>query len=168
MLSENHRQESFAKATLLALAARAGMTVALREYDYGIDLTLNEIGRRGGRLAETGFKLDIQAKSTTTANRTADQVFYDLAVANYNDLRDPRAYTPRLLVVVLLPADEAAWLDHAEDRFVLRTSAYWLSLSGAPETTNTKTIRVAIPRVNLLTVEALAALMARAVRKEPL
>jgi hypothetical protein len=42
---------------------------------------------------------------------------------------------------------------------VLRRSAYWLSLAGAPPTENESSVTVQVPRANLLTVESLVRLM---------
>jgi len=40
-----------------------------------------------------------------------------------------------------------------------KCAAYWMSLRGAPETTNTSSIRVDVPRANLLTTESLTRLL---------
>jgi hypothetical protein len=168
VLTRNHRQEALSRAYIQAVAGRCGLSCSFRDFDYGIDLTLHDLRRRGTRRYESGFKLDIQAKSTTASNATTTHVPYDLAVPNYEDLRDPDAGTPRLLVVLLLPEEEDEWTAQTEDAMLLRRAAYWLSLEGQPPTTARKTVRVALPRANLFSVVALQAIMSRIRNREPL
>src|SRR5205085_1654536 len=110
---------------------------------------------------ESGFKIDIQAKSTKNYQTDDTAVRYDTEVKNYNDLRDPKVGTPRILVVLCMPESESEWCDHTEERLLLRKCAYWMTLKGMPPTPNTKTVRVEIPRANRFNVEALNALMER-------
>lgn len=162
MLPRNQRQEALSRAYVRAVAARCGLLCDFsREYDYGVDLSLCHIGRRGSRVGESGFRLDLQLKSTTTVQVTADQIFYDLEVRAYDDLRDPTLGNYRILVVMVLPADEAQWTSQSEDQLSIRRCAYWLSLRGFPQTTNLRTTRVAIPRGNVFTVEGVTGLMDR-------
>jgi len=157
-----------ARAYVQAIAGRCGLTGSLRDFDYGIDVTLHDIRRRGHRHMESGFKLDIQAKSTTTRNLTVTDVVYDLDVKNYDDLRDPQVGCPRILVLLVLPEDEARWIEQTEDHLLLRNAAYWLSLKGQGPTRNQKSVRVSLPRVHLFSVQALESLMERVRRGEPL
>ncbi len=85
---------------------------------------------------------------------------YDLKVKNYNELRVEQYGSPRILIVVVVPDAPKRWLDQSEERLVLRKcAAYWMSLRGAPETTNTSSIRVDVPRANLFTTASLARLL---------
>ena len=168
MLTRNHRQEALSRAYVQAIAGRCGLTCSLREFDYGIDLTLHDILRRAHRHMESGFKLDIQAKSTTTRNLTATDVLYDLDVKTYDDLRDPQVGCPRILVLLVLPEDEAQWTEQTEDHLLLRHAAYWLSLKGQGPTKNQKTVRVQLPRSQLFSVPVLESLMGKISRGEPL
>ena len=61
MLIRTHRQKAVSRAYIHAIAARCGLGCSFRDFDYGIDMTLNEIRRRGTRHYESGFKLDIQS-----------------------------------------------------------------------------------------------------------
>jgi hypothetical protein len=168
VLTRNHRQEVLSRAYVQAVAGRCGLSCSFREFDYGIDLTVHEIRRRGRRYYESGFKLDVQAKSTTVGNRGDTHVHCDLPVANYDDLRDREVGCPRILVLLALPEDEDAWTSETEDHLLLRHAAYWLSLKGYPPVANQKTVRVPIPRGQLLSVPALRDLMNRVRRREPL
>jgi hypothetical protein len=168
VLTRNHRQEIMSRAYVQAIAGCCGLMSSLRDFDYGIDVTLHDIRRRGHRHMESGFKLDIQAKSTTTRNLTATDVVYDLQVKNYDDLRDPQVGCPRILVLLVLPEDEPQWMEQTEDQLLLRHAAYWLSLKGQGPTGNRKTVRVLLPRANLFSVQALESLMGKLRRGESL
>jgi hypothetical protein len=168
VLTRNHRQEVLSRAYVQAIAGRCGLTCSLRDFDYGIDMTLHDIRRHGHRHIESGFKLDIQTKSTTTRNLTATDVGYDLEVKTYDDLRDPQVGCPRILVLLVLPENETQWMEQTEDHLLLRHAAYWLSLKGQGPTKNQKSVRVPLPRANLFSAQALESLMSKIRRGEEL
>jgi hypothetical protein len=69
---------------------------------------------------------------------------------------------PRFLVVVITPADADGYVRIDPDAMILSHSAYWLSLADRaelPAKDETKTVAVRVPKRNLLTIEALAALL---------
>jgi hypothetical protein len=142
------------------------MSFSTPQPDYGTDVSLNEIAVRGDWRSESGFKLDIQAKSTMQAEVGKTHVRYDLEVRAYEHLRDLRAWCPRILVVLVLPKREAQWSTQTEDELILRYCAYWLSLRGRGPVKQRRTIRVLIPRANLFSVEALRTLVTRLKRGE--
>ena len=159
MLTRNHRQEALSHAYVEIVAAQCGMAcISPRLHDYGIDFTLREIRRRGRRLGESGFSLDVQAKSTSVANLTDSEVLYDLAVKNYDDLRET-AGSPRILVVLVLPKTEKQWSTQTEEQLTLRYCAYWASLLRQGPTSNRRTVRIAIPRTNIFSAKALPLLV---------
>jgi hypothetical protein len=161
VLIRSHRQESLSRAYIQAIASRCGLNCSFREFDYGIDVTVHLIQRRDNRYVESGFNLDIQAKSTFGATVTDNDILYDMEVKTYNDLRDPEVGTPRILVLLVQPEIEADWTGMTETELMLRRCAYWLSLKGQGATANTSTIRVSIPRTNRFSVEALQGIMER-------
>ena len=87
-----------------------------------------------------------------------DFFHYRLRAENYNLLCFP-SQTPRLLVVLDLPRDQAKWLTITADELILRRSAYWLNLRGHDETRNKSSITVLIPEQNLFNVDNLRTLM---------
>jgi len=153
------QEESLSLAYIQAVAGMCGLTWSWPQHDLGIDITLDVVAERNGRRGPSGFKLDIQAKSTTDFVRTEHEVKYDLRRKNYDDLRDASARIPRILVLLLLPSEKLDWLATTEDALVLRHCAYWLSLKGAPPTANSWTVRVTLPRSNLFTVQTLHSMM---------
>jgi hypothetical protein len=170
MITRGHQKESLSRAMIQAIAGRCGMTCSYADFDYGIDVVVNDVTERSDsgkrRYIESGFSIAIQAKSTTEATVEGDAIIYDLAAKNYNDLRDVNVGTPRILVLLVLPQDESEWVALSEQQLIKKRCIYWHSLKGEPPTTNQAAVRIRIPRANLLNVESLQALMQR--RKEGL
>ena len=161
MLPRNQRQEMLSRAYVQIVAAACGMSCSTREMDYGFDITLHEIQEDGKRISETGFVLDIQAKSTSAPRWKSDELLFDVPIANYDDLRKPGKITPRILVVLTLPRSEAEWASLTDNQLILRHAAYWMSLVGLPAVPNKRSVRVALPRANLFDPAALAALVGK-------
>lgn len=169
MITLNHQMESLARAYIQAVVGRCGMMCSRSEFDYGIDVKVQDVSVRmdhhGGivvpRYIESGHTLAFQAKSTTEAIIEETTVVYDLEAKTYNDLQDPDAGEPRFLVLLVLPEDQDEWLNITEEQLSLRRCVYWHSLKGQPFTTNTSTIRIRIPRTNIFDVDALRTMMER-------
>ncbi len=157
----NHRQEGLCRAYVHAVAAFRGMSVSTPNPDYGIDLTLNDVVTVGGQWIESGYKLDVQAKSTTLASLETGYVRYDLEVRSYNTLRYREAPSPRILVVLILPENEREWLTLTEDELRLRRCAYWMTLKGRRSVPNRRSVRLRVPRTQLFSDEHLSALVKR-------
>ena len=167
-MPRNMRQEALSRACIQAIAAHAGMGVSIPSPDTGIDLALNDVIVHHGQRIESGWRLDIQAKSTTLATVDGAAIRYDLDVAGYETLRYDQAGCPRLLILLVLPTEEANWVEATEQGLTIRHASYYLSLSGRPPSTNRRTVRLSIPRQNLLTPGSLRALMERVKRGEVL
>jgi hypothetical protein len=155
-MTRNQRQEALSRAYVHAVAAMAGFSRTARATDYGIDLSLYAVARRGSRYVETGIVLDVQVKSTTRAGRELNTICYDLDVKANDDLRDPAAHIPLILVLVVLPVDPADWLSQTEEGLTIRRCAYWQSLAGRGPTSRGRTVRLRIPRANVFSSSALA------------
>ncbi len=166
MLTLNQQQEEISRAYVQAVAARAGLGSTMPRLDFGIDLILHEIAQVRNRLIESGFRLDVQAKSTTRARVSEAEIRYDLEVRAYEVLRQSAPGCPRILVVLVLPENETEWVTQTEAALSIRHCAYWLSLRGRSTVSNRKTVRVRIPRDNVFSVSALRELMAKVRRGE--
>ncbi|WP_131860242.1 DUF4365 domain-containing protein [Bosea sp. BK604] len=162
MITKGHSQETFSRAHLYAVAARAGVTVSRPELDYGVDAILRPVVMVGKKMSESAFGIDVQLKSTTTWSRTAGHIKYDLDAAAYNRMiaREP-GEIPLYVFLLCLPPDPDSWLDHSETETILRNCCYWYRANG-PRTFNERTIAIDIPRSNLLTSDALISLIAAA------
>jgi hypothetical protein len=168
VLTRNHRQEALSRAFVQAVAACAGVGVRYPLQDYGIDLSLHPIAARGRRYVEVGIALDVQIKSTTRAVIDEETVVYDLEKKAYDDLRVPDARANRILVLVVLPGDDAAWTSQTEDALTIYGKAYWISLRGAPPSSARKSVRIRIPRMNAFSAWDLRNLFGRLKQGEAL
>jgi hypothetical protein len=158
-MTDEHRMEQLSRAYAQAVAAMAGCTCARPETDYGSDLTLRRIAQISGTFRPVGRNLDLQLKSTTSAELAAEEVVYDLDVRAYNILRHSTHAAPVYLVLLVMPSDQTEWIAHSEDRLELRRCAYWFSLRRAPAVSNTASVRIRVPRQNQFTPSALTRIM---------
>ena len=131
LLSEG-RQEALSKAYAHAVAAAAGYTTAVYDYDMvGTDFVVQGGGDFSPALA-------LQLKATINlrplVRSEGNFLSFPLKRENYDWLRKP-SQTPRLLVVLDLPRDEAEWIEITTDELILRRCAFWLNLHGSPERT---------------------------------
>jgi hypothetical protein len=156
LLSGPDQKEGLSLAYVKALAARAGFSTAVPEPDRdSVDVRIMAGGPRRPAL-------DLQLKATTDLAEAQDGFRrFRLRIKNYNDLR-VETQTPRLLVVLDLPQDEAQWMTVTTEELVLRRRAYWVSLQqGHEEAVRQETVTVRIPEGNVLDVATLRTLMER-------
>ena len=106
--------------------------------------------------------LDLQLKATADLPEAQDGFRrFRLRIKNYDDLR-VETQTPRLLVVLDLPQDEAQWMTVTAEELVLRRRAYWMSLQqGHEDVVRQETVTVRIPEGNVFDVATLQTLMER-------
>ncbi|MXZ24680.1 MAG: DUF4365 domain-containing protein [Caldilineaceae bacterium SB0665_bin_21] len=161
-MNPNLRMEQRSLAVIRAVAADAGYLVDRPEVDEdSVDGVLRaDFGRRP--------RIEFQAKSTSRDIRKGDSLHYPLPIKNYNELRLDECWLPRILIVVLMPSVTEPWLSQSEDKLCLDSSAYWLSLAGMPQVSNTSTVTVYVPTANGFDREQLDALMVRAEEGGPL
>lgn len=114
-------------------------------------------------------RIEIQAKATSklSLNRDGETFSFSLPVKNYDDLR-LETHIPRILVLYRMPEAEQDWLKQSEDNLSLHHCAYWVSLLGSEETTNTDSVTVHIPKSQVFTVGTLNTLMEKVARRESL
>lgn len=152
ILASGDRKEGLSRAYVQAVAAAAGYTLAEQNLDRdGVDVQV----RAGGTMRPS---LDMQLKATVRLVQDGAHWQFPLSRRNYDLLRKP-TMVPRVLVVLDLPQDEECWLSTSAQELVLRRCAYWVALTGAPESRNKYSITVPIPTANRLDVQALRNLM---------
>ena len=149
----NARKEQFSNAYILSVAAVAGCSISKPSVDNdSIDWTIsNRLPKRP--------KLDVQLKCTSADELASGLSVYPLRAKNYADLISDDLIAPRILVLVVVPTELRDWLRISEQELVLRRCGYWISLAGEPESSNTTSVTVHIPRENRFTVESLSELM---------
>lgn len=166
MLTDNDIMEELSLAYVRAVASRAGFAVEeIRRDRDSVDLHICARGPLGGGLLHSPV-LGAQLKATaTTIADGDDEIAFDLKIKNYTDLIQPTAI-PRVLVVFAMPEDPERWLSCSEEALVLRRAAYWAALRGLPASSNTSTVRVRVPRAQVLDVDTIRGLLARISRQE--
>lgn len=156
ILASTDREEALSRAYVAAVAASAGYTLAVQDFDRdGVDVQV----RAGGAMRPS---LDVQLKATVQLGEGREDEFrYPLRRQNYDLLRE-QTLVPRILVVLDLPGDESRWVSISAEELVMRRCAYWANIKGFPETTNKETVTVAIKKQNRFDIESLRELMDRA------
>jgi hypothetical protein len=150
-LSPQNIESELSYAYLHAVAARAGVgcKVCTRHDDNaGVDAELTGWGPfpNGGYRKEVDIKVQLKA-TLKQPNVIGDSLAYSLTgIPQYNDLRTDTVSTPRILVVLILPEDEKEWLELTQDALVLRKCAYWVSLRGAPPSSNDTSQTIYLPK----------------------
>ncbi len=161
MITEQHQKESLSRAFAMAVGCKAGMNCQLgAEFDYKIDGNYREVEKLpNGKRAESGFQIDFQLKASENVIVKDDIVEYNLDADNYRHLINQKAGTPRILILFRMPKNIEEWLEITEENTVLRNSAWYCSLNGNQYKDNSSTVKITIPRANLLTPSALSELM---------
>lgn len=158
---ETHIKEAISRSYAKAVSADAGISCEFYDNDYGLDGHFCDVKydatRRGYR--STGFNIDFQLKATQNANIVGGEVIYQLEVKNYKDLIETHVGTPRILILFIMPEDRNEWINVDKDKTVMKKCAYWMSLKGMPDTTNTAKITIKIPENQILNQEQLLGLM---------
>lgn len=156
-------KEQLSRNFVRLVAHRAGYKCKIDELDHGTDITIAEVKcsnrPTGIRLLETGRYLDLQLKCTCESRTipTEGGFKYDLEAKTYNDLIERwegNPATPLLLVLFVLPDDEATWLAVSGSEVILKRAAFWWRPAiGSGPTLNTSSVRIEVPRANLVGVD---------------
>lgn len=163
MITQQHTEEDLSKAYVMAVGAKAGLSVHFRDaHDYGVDGSLHQVSIVNGKRQESGYSFDFQLKASKRCSiDAASSLVYDLDADTYNFLcdraRENRA-TPIVLLLLALPEDEADWLSVSPERMIMKKACYWTKIDGK-FTDNVATKRVAIPQGRLFDVAAAGELM---------
>lgn len=146
------KEECLCEAFIHAIASYAGINVQWRDKDFGIDGSFKKVIHHGQRYIETGIPLDFQLKATINWNSTDEHIVYDMESKTYNDFiyLQANASSPVRLILLCLPKDIEQWLSVEPEQLLLKHCCYFHSING-DATENVSTIRVNIPRENVLT-----------------
>jgi hypothetical protein len=163
-MDENEQKQQLSVAYLHAVASAAGFSCqAPGVDDDSVDRTLVARGWVHERSVLRSPKIDVQLKSFVRAPLSGGESSFTFRLnrKNYDDLRH-QAMVPRLLVVLLLPLDRGEWIEQDDEGMLSRYAAYYVSLFGKAEAKHRGKVPVELPRKNLLSVDNLRRLMARA------
>lgn len=150
MIPENFIKEQLSLAYVRAVVFRAGFDLWRPEVDHGIDGTIEDSSRNG----ITVNRVDFQLKATTRHSVRESEIAYDLLVKNYNKLIHENGL-PCVLILFVMPRDEARWLRHSEEKLCLQKCAYWVSLMGKVPSRNSSTVTVLVPLANVFNGDGL-------------
>lgn len=154
--TECKQQFSLAYAHAVTSAARCIMENIRSDVEC-IDFTVRQTADHS---VYTSSQVDVQMKCTAQDVLKDDGVHWQLDKSHYDKLRDTKSYNKQILVALVVPEGLTEWLDHSEERILLRQGAYWSCLQGLPEiSTGTKT--VTLPRENHFNVEQLLGILQR-------
>jgi hypothetical protein len=152
-----HRQDAFSGVYIRAVCAVTGCAIEVPSIDHDkIDYSVRS--RVTGSI-RTKPQIDIQAKCQMSGQAVSDPISYSIDLETYDNLRDPMVSNPRILVLVLVPSNVNEWITQSEKELVMCHCAYWLSLKGAPASSNTTTQSVYFQRKNVFNPVALQSMM---------
>lgn len=140
---------SYAYVHAVASAAGMGCEGSTRVQDAnGIDAKITAWGpfQGGGYQTEVDLKIQLKATKKTPIDDGQSLSYFVAGKKRYNDLTKDTLAAQRLLVVLFLPQKEEDWLHHGVEHLILRQCCYWVSLRGAPQTTNETGETVKIPK----------------------
>lgn len=154
-MTENMQKELLSFTYVRLICSLAGFAISRPDVDDdSIDLFVHASGKFDARSPS----LAVQMKATATqAVLKPDHLAFPLKRKNYDDLRRA-TIVPRYLLVFFMPFDSADWCAQTEEGLTLHRCVYWVSLRNAPATPQ-QTITVEVPRANILTPDAIRALM---------
>ena len=153
LLTDNDIEEAVSSAYAQAIAAAAGMVVALRHFDRdGIDITFETGG-------DQRPKLDAQLKATINLEKNAAGIYRFPCPRKTYDLLRIQTQVPRILIILHLPDDKNDWVKCTPQNLILKNCAYWTNLNGAPVTENETSVTVDVSPDNIFHVEGLKKLM---------
>lgn len=156
MLPKQRIEELISCHYVSALIARSGYVPQKIEWDFGIDLEVRRIKIDGTNRIDLGAFLSFQLKASIDWELEDDHVVYDMEASAYNRLivSSTEGTLPVALVLLCLPRDETEWLNACEDYLVVKRCCYYHFLDGN-KTENVRSIRLRIPRVQLLTPDTI-------------
>ena len=148
------KMEDMSEAYVRALCAANGYSITESKHDNdGVDIGIKCINKVADESKIISPLLHIQLKSSYSQIRVNKNgsITYHLEVKNYKKLIQSNRMIPIILVVFHMPNDEKDWIEQTPDWLKIKKCAYWISLMGKPDTSNTSTIAIDIPAANLLT-----------------
>lgn len=159
MLPVQTIEELISESYVSAIIARSGFVPNSISKDFGIDLEVRNIASYGSRRIDMGAFLSLQLKASVNWSLEDDYVIYDMEADAFNRLvfRRDQSALPCALILCCLPDDKSLWMTVCEDELIIKKCCYYYFVEG-PETPNSSSKRIRIPRDQLLTPESLLGL----------
>lgn len=159
MLPVQTIEELISESYVSAIVARSGFVPNSISKDFGIDLEVRNITSYGNKRIDMGAFLSLQLKASVNWSLEDDYVVYDMEADAFNRLvfRRGQSALPCALVLCCLPYDKSLWMAACEDELTIKKCCYYYFVEG-PESPNSSSKRIRIPRDQLLTPESLLGL----------
>lgn len=159
MLPVQTIEELISVSYVSAIIARSGCVPNSIAEDFGIDLEVRHIALYGNKRIDMGAFLSLQLKASVNWLLEDNYVVYDIEADAFNRLvfRRDKASLPCALVLCCLPKDESLWMAACEDELTIKKCCYYYFVEG-PESSNSSSKRIRIPRSQLLTPESILSL----------
>jgi len=158
MLLPNDIKEELSHLYVYALATKAGYSFERKRMDRdSVDVSVCAKGSVDATSKILSPQIDIQLKATSQ-EYDGDFIPFPLPIKNFRELQ-ANTMTPRILVVLLLPARDESWVPWTHEEVSLKGKAYWLSLATHKESENCSSQTVKIPKTNCLNHVSLKNLM---------
>ena len=150
-------QESLSISYANAVISRSGLAFNSVQHDYGTDVEVRRLSKHGSKVIDLGPIIEFQLKSSINWSLDPEHVTYDMEAEAYNRYiyRRDEGYLPFALILCCLPQDQSSWLNICEEELIFKKCCYYSFIDG-PATENTSSIRIRIPRTQLLTPDWLA------------
>jgi hypothetical protein len=122
-MTENEQKQQLSVAYVHAVAARSGYACQVPLVDDdSVDVIIAAKGQVHSQSVLRSPRLEVQLKASSQNILRKEDVAFPLPIKNYEELRCD-TMIPRLLVVFLLPDDEAHWLEQSEEQMITRRCA---------------------------------------------
>lgn len=159
-LTSQNVESELSYAYLHAVASHAGVGCkwgSRHDDNTGVDALLTSWGPfpAGGYRDEIDIKVQLKATVVPPVERDGVLSYGLKGIPQYDDLRSNALATPRILVVLFLPAEHHEWMSHTDDGLSLHRCAYWVSLRQAPPSQNETSQTVYLPKTQRFDVQGL-------------
>ena len=156
---DTKRKEEISKSYLNALCATSGIAMEVQSHDDdGLDVVLKKILRRSDG-SRYNAQISVQLKSTSSDYSEIYNCYsYPLRKKNYSDLLMP-ATLKAYLFLLILPTEERDWVSHDIEQLVIRKCMFWHDLTGLPDSSNSTSATVHLPKENAVSSETLETLL---------
>ncbi len=165
------KMEEMSEAYVRALCAVNGYTVNRVNPDNdGYDITISCPQKPASDSIIFSPTMHVQLKSSYSKIKLQPDgsIKYPLEVKNYKSLVNPNRMIPLILVVFHMPENEEHWIEQTPEWLKIKKCAYWISLKGLEETSNSETITIKLPVDHILTKESLKSIMVKISKQEEL
>lgn len=156
-MTAEQQKEQFSIAYVRAIAATARVNIYKPEVDTdSIDIGFSVKSKAGQPQSP---RIEAQLKCVTKLSGNDPLYYrYKLDSKNYDELIGDH-YTPRILIVVLVPPSPADWIEQSQEKLSLFHCGYWVSLQELQPTENKDSVTINLPKAQVFSPDVLRRLL---------